>query len=50
MQFLAMYCKITNVFALLFNMQMQKLTSSGIEIGMQKTILNGIAAKSNEQE
>ena len=48
MQFLAMYCKITNVFALLFNMQMQKLTS-GIEIGMQKTILNGIAAKSNEQ-
>ena len=28
---------------------MQKLTS-GIEIGMQKTILNGIAAKSNEQE
>ena len=49
MQFLAMYCKITNVFALLFNTQMQKLTS-GIEIGMQKTILNGIAAKSNEQE
>ena len=48
MQFLAMYCNITNVFALLFNMQMQKL-ASGIEIGMQKTILSGIA-KSNEQE
>ena len=36
------------VFALLFNMQMQKLASE-IEIGMQKPILSGIA-KSNEQE
>ena len=49
MQFLANVLQNNKCIRIIFNMQMQKLTS-GIEIGMQKTILNGIAAKSNEQE